>query len=163
MLKLKLQYFGPFIWRANSLEKTLMLGKTKGRRRGDNRGRDGWMASQTSWAWVWARFGSWYWTEKPGVVQSMGSQRVRHNWATELNWTHFAYPQNTFSKTENQWKKRWAWRDPPLRIWLSCNPSSIWDSNGLIYPFLIGRCLQRDEVFKCLKLQLLSASTRDQR
>ena len=45
------------------------------------------MASPTRWAWVWVNSGSWWWTGKPGVLQSMGSQRVRHNWATELNWT----------------------------------------------------------------------------
>ena len=47
---------------------------------------DGWMASPTQWTWVWASSGSWWWTGKPGVLQSMGSQRVRHNCETELNW-----------------------------------------------------------------------------
>ena len=46
---------------------------------------DGWMASPTQWTWVWASSGSWWWTGKPGVLQSMGLQRVRHNWVTELN------------------------------------------------------------------------------
>ena len=50
----------------------------------DNRGWDGWMASPTWWTWVWASSGSWWWTGKPGVLQSMGSQKVRHDWATEL-------------------------------------------------------------------------------
>ena len=45
------------------------------------------MASPTRWTWVWASFGSWWWTGKPGVLQSMGLQRVRHDWVTELNWT----------------------------------------------------------------------------
>ena len=44
------------------------------------------MASPTRWTWVWASSGSWWWTGKPGMLQSMGSQRVRHDWATELNW-----------------------------------------------------------------------------
>ena len=47
---------------------------------------DGWMASLTQWTWIWANFWSWWWTGKPGVLQSMGSQRVGHDWATELNW-----------------------------------------------------------------------------
>ena len=51
---------------------------------GDNRGLDGWMASLTQWTWVWASSGSWWWTGKPGMLQSMGSQRVRHDWANEL-------------------------------------------------------------------------------
>ena len=54
---------------------------------GDDRGWDGWMASQTQWTWVWASSGSWWWTGRPGVLQFMGSQRARHNWATELNGT----------------------------------------------------------------------------
>ena len=53
---------------------------------GDDRGWDGWMASPTRWTWVWASSGSWWWTGKPGELQSMGSQRVRYDWATELNW-----------------------------------------------------------------------------
>ena len=85
MLKLKLQYFGHLMWRTDSLEKTLRLEKIEGRRRGDDRGWDGWMASPTRWTWVWASSGSWWWTGRPGVLQSMGSQRVRHNWEIELN------------------------------------------------------------------------------
>ena len=50
---------------------------------GDDRGWDGWMASPTRWTWAWVGSGSWWWTGKPGLLQSMGSQRVRHNWATE--------------------------------------------------------------------------------
>ena len=45
----------------------------------------GWMASPTQWTWVWVNSGSWWWTWRPGVLWSMGSQRVRHDWATELN------------------------------------------------------------------------------
>ena len=54
---------------------------------GDNRGWDGWMASLTRWTWVWVNSGSLWWTGRPGVLQFMGSQTVRHDWATELNWT----------------------------------------------------------------------------
>ena len=53
---------------------------------GDDRGWDGWMASPTQWTWVWVDSGSWWWTGKPGLLWFMGSQRVWHNWATELNW-----------------------------------------------------------------------------
>ena len=48
---------------------------------------DGWIASLTRWTWTWASSGSWWWTGKSGMLQSMGSQRVGHDWATELNWT----------------------------------------------------------------------------
>ena len=54
---------------------------------GDDRGWDGWMASPTRWTWVWMNSGRWWWTGRPGVLRFMGSQRVRHDWATELNWT----------------------------------------------------------------------------
>ena len=51
---------------------------------GDDRGWDGWMASPTQWRWVWVNSGSWGWTGKPGVLQYMGLERVRHDWVTEL-------------------------------------------------------------------------------
>ena len=54
---------------------------------GDDRGWDGWIASLTQWTWVWVGSRSWWWTGKPGLLQFMGSQRVRHDWTTELNWT----------------------------------------------------------------------------
>ena len=83
MLKLKLQYFGHLMWRADSLEKTRMLGKIGSRRRrGCQRMRwlDGIMMQ---WTWTWANFGKWWGTRRPGVRQPMGSHRVRHDWATE--------------------------------------------------------------------------------
>ena len=86
MLKLKLQYFGHLMQRVDSLEKTPILGGTGGRRRGDDRGWDGWMASLTQWTWVWASSGSWWWTGRPSVLHSMGLERVRHDWVSELNW-----------------------------------------------------------------------------
>ena len=51
---------------------------------GDDRGWDGWMASPTQWTWVWVNSGSWWWTGRPGLLQSVGSQRDGHNWVTEL-------------------------------------------------------------------------------
>ena len=64
---------------------------------GDERGWDGWMASLTQWAWVWASSGSWWRTGKPGVLQSTGSPRVGHDWATELNWTTLLRISHCFS------------------------------------------------------------------
>ena len=66
----------PILWGNDSSEKTLILVKIEGRNR---RGWDGWMASLTQWTWIWAGSGSWWWTGKLGVLQSMGSQRVRHH------------------------------------------------------------------------------------
>ena len=53
---------------------------------GDDRGWDGWMASLSWWTWIWVNSGSWWWTGRPGALRFMGSQRVGHDWATELNW-----------------------------------------------------------------------------
>ena len=65
------------------LEKTLMLGKIEGKRRGDSRGWDGWMASPTEWTWVWASSWRWWRTGKPGMLQCMASQ----SWTQLSNWT----------------------------------------------------------------------------
>ena len=81
MLKLKLQYFGHLMWRTDSLEKILMLGKTEGRE-GDGRGWDGWIASPTQWTWVWVSSGKRWKTGKPGMLQFMGLQRIGHDWQT---------------------------------------------------------------------------------
>ena len=62
--------------------------KTEGE--GDNRGWDSWRASPIQRTWVWENSRSWWWTGKPGVLQCMGSQRVRHLWVTELNWTEYS-------------------------------------------------------------------------
>ena len=77
MLKLKLQYFGHLMGKTDSLEKTA-TGE------GGDRGWDGWMASLTQWTWVCVASGSRWWTGKPGWLQSMGLQSVRHHWAIEL-------------------------------------------------------------------------------
>ena len=61
---------------------------------GDDRGWDGWMALPTQWTWVWVNSGSWWWTGRPGVMRVTGSQRVGHDWATELNWDD-PYPGET--------------------------------------------------------------------
>ena len=93
MLKLKLQYFGHLMRRTDSFEKPLMLGKIDG---GKRRGRDGWIASLTQWTWVWASSKSSWWTGKLGMLQSMGSQRVGHDWVTEQQQTivfHVYYDQ----------------------------------------------------------------------
>ena len=83
MQKLKLQYFGHLMQRADSLEKTLMLGKIKGRRiRSWQRTR--WFDGiTTQWTWIQTNSGRWWRTGKPGMLQSMGLQRIGHDWVTE--------------------------------------------------------------------------------
>ena len=106
MLKLKLQYFGHLLRRTDSLENKWRKEKRpwcwerlKAGGKGDDNGWDGWMISLTQWTWVCVNSGSWWWTGKPGVLQSMGSQRVGHDWVTELN-----LPKNTILK-----KKPFGW------------------------------------------------------
>ena len=81
----------PILWPPDAeswlIEKTWCWERLRAGGEGDDRGRDGWMASPTQWTWVWVDSRSWCWTGRPGVLLSMGSQRVRYDWATELNWT----------------------------------------------------------------------------
>ena len=102
---------------------------------GNNRGWDDLMASLTQWTWVWANSGNWWWTGRPGMMQSMGLQRVRHNWATELNCTEAWIPmklwiafftelelkkkklygkQKTPNRQSNLEKEKWNWRNQYL-------------------------------------------------
>ena len=83
--------------RTDSFEKTLMLGKIEGRRRRERQRYGGWMASPTQWTWVWVDSRSCWWTGRPDMLQFMGSQRIRHNWTTELNWTRLVI--TFFSRT----------------------------------------------------------------
>ena len=87
MLKLKLQYFGHLMRR--TWKRLWYLKGLGAEGEGDDRGRDGWMASLTRWTWVWVNSGSWWWTGRPGVLRFMESQRVGYDWATKLNWTEW--------------------------------------------------------------------------
>ena len=86
MLKLKLQYFGHLMRRVDSLERPWCWEVSGAGGEGNDTAWDGWMVSPTRWTWVWVNTGSWWWTRRPGLLWFMGSQRVRHDWATELNW-----------------------------------------------------------------------------
>ena len=91
ILKLKLQYFGHLMRRLTWWKRPWCWEKLKAGGEGDNGGWDGWMASPTQCTWVWASSRGWWWTGKPGVLQSMGSQRVGQDWETELNWTELTF------------------------------------------------------------------------
>ena len=111
----------PIFWRPGA--KNLLLGKDPwclARRKAggerNDRGWDGWMASLTQWKWVWVDSGSWWWTGRPGMLQSIGSQTVGHNWVTERNWT-----LNMMCLKSNQL--------PSLPIG-GPSPSSCWENMG---------------------------------
>ena len=94
MLKVTLQCFGHLMRRANSLEKTMMLGKFEGKR-----GWDGWMVSSTQWTWVWASSGRWWRVEKPGVLQSWGCEELDvAEWLNNNNWVIHMFPKNKSSE-----------------------------------------------------------------
>ena len=116
--------------------------RLKGGGEGEDRGWDSWIASSTQWTWVWASSGSWWWTGNPGVLPSMGSQRVGHDWVTELNWTkNFQIYQQNLEKAEKpqiklptfagSWKKQESSRKTstfalltvlkPLTVWIITN------------------------------------------
>ena len=86
MLKLNVQYFVHLMWRMTHLKWPWCWERLKVGGEGDDRRWDGSMASPTRWIWVWVSFGSWWWTGKPGMLLSMGSQRAGQDWVTELNW-----------------------------------------------------------------------------
>ena len=144
MLKLKLQYFGHLMWTANWLEiRPQRWERLRAKGEGGGRGWDGWMASLTRWTWVWASSGRQWRTGKPGVLQSMRSQRVGHDWAIELQqWAygghqysfeerHFVQGGNVFNKNNYllcSFVRRWT-------IWYNfvqwgCN----WKSLERVFP-----------------------------
>ena len=93
MLKVKLQYFGHLMEELTHWRR-LWCWEGLGAGGGDNIGCDGWMASRTRWMWIWVNSGSWWWTGRPGVLLFMKSQRVGHDWVTELSCTESAYKLN---------------------------------------------------------------------
>ena len=85
------------IWKDPDAGKDLRAGGE-----GDDRGWDGWMASPIQWTWVWVNSGSLWWTGKPGLLWFTGSQRVRHDWETELNWTEYIMWNTRLDKLESR-------------------------------------------------------------
>ena len=88
MLKLKFKTLATWCKELTHLKRSWCWERLRAGREGEDRGWDGWMASLTWWTWVWASPRSWWWTGKPGVLQSMWLQRVGQDWVTELNWFH---------------------------------------------------------------------------
>ena len=93
----------PILWPPHA--KSWLIGKDSDAGRDWGQGEKGttedemaeWMASPTQWTWVWVDSGSWWWIGWPGVLRFMGSQRIKHNWATELKWTSILSPLPPYS------------------------------------------------------------------
>ena len=107
MLKLKLQYFGHLMRELTLLKRPWCWERLRAGGEGDDRGWDGWMASPTQWTWVWVNSGSWWWTGRPGVLQFMESQIVRHDWATELSLNSCRFYQKKLPYTYDPGSSPW--------------------------------------------------------
>ena len=94
MLKLKLQHLATWCEEVTHLKRLWCWERLRVGVEGDDRGWDGWMTSPTQWTWVWVDSGSWWWTGRPGVLWFMGSQRVSHDEATELNLYFLSKPES---------------------------------------------------------------------
>ena len=87
---------------------------------GNDRGWDGWMASPTLWAWVWVNSWSWWWAGRPGVLRFMGSQRVGHDWVTELNWLKLKiYDMSSIVLNSYREYKLWYFFCIPFPTWIN--------------------------------------------
>ena len=119
MLKLKLQYFGHLMWRADSLENTLILGKKKKTGEVDDRGQDGWMVSQTQWTWVWASSWRWWRTGNLaccspwGCKESDTTEQLNNNCMVPPSWTPLFFSILTTWQCELPWGRR-TWGPHPL-------------------------------------------------
>ena len=112
MLNLKLQYFDVKNW---LIWKDPDAGKDWRWEEKGITGWDDWMASLTQWTWVWVNSGSWWWTGRPGMLQSMRSQRVGNNWASGLNWKSRRSP----GMSVGYFCKTWWWIEPIINHWVS--------------------------------------------
>ena len=152
MLKLKFQYLSHLMWRSNSLEKTWCWERLKARGEGDDRGQDGWMASLTQWTWVWASSRRWWRTWKPSMLQSVGSQRVGHDWTTtNACWNKLVSQRqilydSTYMKYQEQiqiHRDRWlleTWRKEKWKLFDECRVSVLQDESVLAISCTKGKC-----------------------
>ena len=106
MLKMKCQYLATWYEELTHWKRPWFWERLKAGGQGDDRGWDGWVVSLTRWTWIWASSRGWWWTGKPGVLQSMGSQRFGHDWAAEHNWP----PRCLHSDPKNLWICSFTWQ-----------------------------------------------------
>ena len=104
------------MWRVDSLERTLMMGRIVDRRKGDDGGWDGWMASPTQWTWVWVNSGRWWWTGRPGMLRFNGWQRISHNWVNDLIWSDLTCIQISQEAGHEVWYAHLFKNFPPFVV-----------------------------------------------
>ena len=97
--------------RLTNLKRPWCWGRLRAGGEGDDRRWDGWVASPTQWTWVWVNCGSWWWTGRPGELQSIGLQRVGHDWVTELNWM-FIFVSDPLEEEIAIHFSKFAWKIP---------------------------------------------------
>ena len=117
MLELKLNTLATWCKELTHLKRPWCWERLKSGGEGDDRGWNGWMASLTEWTWVWVNSGSWWWTGKPVVLQSMWLQEVGHDWVTELYSTHLGRSQAMLQSTQFMCVGRNWWRVGDLPYW----------------------------------------------
>jgi len=127
MLKLKLQYLATWCEELTHWKKPWCWESLKVGGKGDDGGWDGWMASLTRWKWVWVNSGSLWWLGNPGLLQSMRSQRVGHNWMTELNWKGTKESLNESER--GKWKAGLKINIQKTKI-MACGPITSWQIDG---------------------------------
>ena len=135
ILKLKLQHFGHWCEELTHWKGSWCWERLKAGGEVDNRGWDGWMASLTRWTWIWTSSRSWILTGRPGGLQSMGSQRIRHDWATELNWV-----MTSKNVARLFWKLAFTPNPGPLSVVPAeqitqghqCGPGLLWRPQALL-------------------------------
>ena len=106
---------------------------------GDDRRLDGWMASPTRRTWVWVNSGSWWWTGRPGVLWFMGSQRVGHNWVTELNWTDVTMRRANHSQTWRKINPEYSLKGLLLKLKLQYFGHLMWRASSLEKALMLGK------------------------
>ena len=111
-----------------------------------DRGWDGWMASLTRWTWVWVNSGSWWWTGRPGVLRFMGSQRVVHDWTTDLIWSDLSFlaPASGFCRGEPTLMSR-------NRQEMSGRVEALWSIVNTVLLFRTFTCPELTDKQCCLK------------
>ena len=118
---------------------------------GDERGWDGWLASPTWWTWIWVNSGSWWWTGRPGVLWFMGSQRVGHDWATELNWRQHIKKQRHYFANKVPLSQSYGFSRSHIWMWELDYKESLVPKNWCLWTVVLEKTL--GSPLDCMEIQ----------